>query len=191
MGDVKGNVMAEEVIKPGETPTAETVTAETGKVENNNGSNNSEVVQTQNNGNESAANKRIRQLIADNKALEAKLSVYAPESTTEQGAQVQHGIQDVERKLRIEFNLPETLKNQKEGILAFATKHPTLTPDEVIQFFKPSNQSATQELDDAARNSATGGNPVAKPQGASGLKDLKNEDLEAELRTRLAAGEKI
>lgn len=183
-----------------ETKTPEQLAAETGTAgadaQKNNTSNGSQADKTEKTGepNESAAQKRIRELVAKSRGLEAELAAYKGEVENKQViADGQNQSSDEIRILRLEMRLPEHLKSQVDQISAFAKKHPSLSETEVISFFDKSVASSeANRADQAANQSRTGGNSNSAARNASeDIKSLKDDELKAELIKRMASGEKI
>lgn len=188
--------MAEEVKPQDAKSTDETVTPGA-EAQKNNTSSGSEADKTQKNADqESTAQKRIRQLVAERNGLEAKLKVYEEDQGDNKSSSqpVQGTDGDELREIRLELRSPAHLKNQVSQMAAFAKKHPTLSTDEVINFFdKTASQKSEAEVaDEAANQSRTGGNSSsAVRQPSEDIKSLKDDELKAELTRRIKNGEKI
>jgi hypothetical protein len=169
----------EDTIKPGETPSSAPAsqTADTTPEESGNGR---------------TAQERIRELVAKNKELEAKLGTPATPSVTPVTTPAPD--EDWKRKVELEISVPSVLKDKVEDMTAYWSRNPGLTKSEVFKIFTPVESLVEQakKADEEAIQSRSGGtsNPSAR-QEQTDLSKLSTADLRTQLEDEIKRGMKV
>jgi hypothetical protein len=185
---LKKGVFVEDTKTNGQSSTPETETG-AGSPDINNTPIASEGVTTQENGR--TANDRIRQLVEENNRLKNLLPATAEPKATQP---LQGSDDEWKKKIELELSVPNFLKEKVQDMTSYWQANPRMSKLDVYKIFTPTDVlvKQAQEADAAAQNSYTGGtsNPAARVENMD-VKTLTIEQLEANLKSRIAAGEKL